>query len=256
MVPNIFHFIFGLAPDFGGKPFSLMNYLAIKSAYEINKPDRIFFYYKHLPEGVWWEEAKSYLTLEEINPPVTIYNNKLYHFAHVSDILRLQILIERGGIYLDIDTICVKPFQPLLNHEFVIGEQVVNDKLIGLCNAVMLSSKDSLFCNCWLEQYQYFRSKGKDIYWDEHSVFIPYLISQVPEIKGSFFIANFKSFHYPSFTENDTKLMFEENHEFGEAFCHHLWETFTYEKYLKTLTTASIKVQDTTYNLIARRFID
>jgi hypothetical protein len=27
MIPNILHFVFGMAPDFGGKPFSLPHYL-------------------------------------------------------------------------------------------------------------------------------------------------------------------------------------------------------------------------------------
>jgi len=38
MIPNIFHFCYGFTKDFGGKPFSLVHYLALKSAYEINRP--------------------------------------------------------------------------------------------------------------------------------------------------------------------------------------------------------------------------
>jgi hypothetical protein len=33
-MPRIAHFIFGLSPDFGNKPFSLVHYLAIRSAHD------------------------------------------------------------------------------------------------------------------------------------------------------------------------------------------------------------------------------
>ena len=49
MIPNIIHFIYGLDPSFGGKPFMLFHYLAIKSAYEVNKPDKIYFVYAYEP---------------------------------------------------------------------------------------------------------------------------------------------------------------------------------------------------------------
>ena len=54
MIPNIIHFIFGMAPDFGGIPFSMVNYLAIKSAIDINKPETVIFHYEFEPEGSWW----------------------------------------------------------------------------------------------------------------------------------------------------------------------------------------------------------
>lgn len=30
VIPNSFHFIFGLRPDFGGMPFSLVHYVCIR----------------------------------------------------------------------------------------------------------------------------------------------------------------------------------------------------------------------------------
>ena len=63
MIPNIIHFIFGMASDFGGMPFSLVNYLAIKSAIEVNKPDAVFFHYEFEPKGTWWERQNPCLRL-------------------------------------------------------------------------------------------------------------------------------------------------------------------------------------------------
>src|SRR5687767_12052334 len=55
MIPNRIHFIFGLHPDFGGKPFSFVHYLAIASAAAVNSPSEIILHHAHEPAGEWWE---------------------------------------------------------------------------------------------------------------------------------------------------------------------------------------------------------
>jgi len=128
------------------------------------------------------ERSKSLVTYVKQNPSEEIFGNKLYHVAHKADVLRLKILIEHGGIYLDLDTICKKPFTAFLNHKFVIGKQGRWRKM-GLCNAVMMSEKSSEFAKIWLDAYKTFRSKGKDEYWGEHSVKVPLdLAKQYPHL--------------------------------------------------------------------------
>lgn len=56
-IPNIIHFVFGLSPDFGGRSFSLIHYLAVKAAYECNKPEIIYLHYAHEPSGEGWDKA-------------------------------------------------------------------------------------------------------------------------------------------------------------------------------------------------------
>ena len=101
-IPNIIHFVFGLKEQ--ESEFELYRYIAIKSAYDVNKPDKIYFYYYYEPYGYWWNKVKAYITLVKIIPPTEIFGNKLHHYAHQADIIRLQKLIEHGGIYLDMDT--------------------------------------------------------------------------------------------------------------------------------------------------------
>ena len=88
MIPNVFHFIFGLSDDFGGKPFNLPHYLAIKSSIQVNNPDKVYFYYKHLPQSKWFEKIKDQIELVKVDPPNQIFNNPLYHVAHQADIIR------------------------------------------------------------------------------------------------------------------------------------------------------------------------
>jgi Glycosyltransferase sugar-binding region containing DXD motif len=273
MIPNIFHFVFGMAPDFGGKPFSLVHYLAIKSATELNKPLTVFFHYQYEPEGHWWQKAKPLLTLNRVEAPKEIFGNPLLHVAHQADVVRLQMLRETGGIYMDLDTISVKPFTHLLQHSFVIGEELGAPRMRnnwfsqiknriwkprppgvkGLCNAIMLAEKNSPFVNRWLESYHSFRSKGRDQYWSEHSVRLPMQLALAfpAEITrlGPY------HFHYPLYHAEGLKQMFAETHTFPDALAHHLWESFAWEPYMKHLTVNHILTQTTTYNLLARPFI-
>ena len=278
MIPNIFHFVFGMAPDFGGKPFSLAHYLSVKSAVELNKPSAAILHYQYEPAGEWWEKAKPLLTLNKITAPDSIMGNPLCHVAHQADVVRLRALHETGGIYLDLDTISVRPLTGLLQHTFVIGEELqparapknarqrIKQQIkswfgagsaatatTGLCNAVLMAAPDCFFINRWLETYKTFRSKGRDMYWNEHSVQMPLqLAAEYPEHLtrlGPY------AFHYPLYDAAGLQLMFEQVADFPEAYLHHLWESFSWKNYLSQLTVEKIKTEDSTYNLIARRFL-
>lgn len=277
MIPNIFHFVFGMAADFGGRPFSLSHYLAIKSAAEVNKPEAIFFHYEFEPTGEWWEKIKPLLTLNKVTAPESFMGQPLYHVAHKADVVRLQALKETGGIYLDLDTICVKPLHELLDHSFIIGQELkaeyipknwrqkikfairkkLNaegvDTVNGLCNAALLSEKDSVFVNLWLNTYSSFRSKGRDKYWNEHSVIVP--IKLAKENPGAITLLGPYAFHYPLYDQPGLQSMFEKVTDFPGAYLHHLWESFSWNDHLSRLTVKDILETDTTYNCIARRFI-
>lgn len=99
MIPNIIHFVFGLDKNFGNKPFGLTHYLAIKSAHVVNNPVKIQFFYRYEPIGEWWEKAKPFVEPIQITVPRKIFGNKLYHFAHKADVVRLLVL-GNYGVYI------------------------------------------------------------------------------------------------------------------------------------------------------------
>lgn len=275
MIPNVFHFVFGMAEDFGGKPFSFVHYLSVKSAVKLNNPEAVYFHYQYEPEGEWWEQAKPLLTLNKIKAPDSFMGKPLFHVAHKADVIRLQMLKQTGGIYLDLDTISVKPLTDLLDHSFVIGQELKpayvpknwrqrlklktgltkkpSEKATGLCNAVLLSEKNSDFVNYWLKEYKTFRSKGRDKYWNEHSVLVPERLAAL--YPTSITQLSPYAFHYPLYDAAGLRAMFEEVQEFPDAYLHHLWESFSWNDYLSKLTPERVREKDTTYNLIARRFL-
>ena len=257
-IPNIIHFVFGFKEQ--ESEFELYRYLAIKSAIDINNPEKVYFHYKHEPYGLWWEKIKPYLTLEEVEPPSEIYGNPVYHYAHQADIIRLQKLIKYGGIYLDIDTICVKSFSELLDNKFVLGIQSdkTNTQIYGLCNAVMLSEKNSEFGLKWIDEYVSFRSKGRDMYWDEHSVIIPlklaYYNSDLVTVLESNCFYNPLWYNINNYLFNNKINIDNYKKIINKNYCIHLWDTYSND-HLSKLNYNEITNNNTLYNIIARKFI-
>ena len=247
-IPNIIHFCFGLEKDFGNIPFSFVHYLAIRLAYEINKPDAIFLFYKYEPKGKWWEESKRFLTLIKVEPPNSIFGNPLCHYAHKADVVRLEILLKYGGIYLDLDVLCLKPFSPLLNYDFLMGMQGKR----GLCNAVILSVPNSEFLKIWYEAYVSFRSFGRDEYWDEHSVIVPFeLAKENPQL---IHIEDERSFFWPNWDQVEI-LLEGTGGDFTKSYCIHLAETRSWNKYLKDLTPERLKKMDNDFAGLFKNYI-
>ena len=133
-----------------------------------------------------------------------------------------------------------------------------NTFIYGLCNAVILSKPNSEFAIKWLESYNSFRSKGRDEFWDEHSVLKPLELSKIypNEIK----ILNFESFFNPLWY-NINEILFNEKYNIDEYkkiidnnYCIHLWDTYS-NKYLKTLDENTILTKNTLFNILARKFL-
>lgn len=173
MIPNIVHFNYGLAEQVDD--FLFVYYIAVLSCKTINNPDIIYFYYHYEPKGIWWEKTKLLVELIKVEIPTHIGMKPLKKIAHRSDILRLEILYKYGGIYLDIDTICVLPYTHLLTNTFVICEETTESgKKMGLCNAIMMSEPKCSFVKEWLDLYEHiFQPDG----WQEASTFLPFALS-------------------------------------------------------------------------------
>lgn len=279
MIPHIFHFIYFTPYAAPAKVFPLSYYLAIKSAINVNQPQEVIFHFDREPVGEWWEKITPFITLHKMEAPNTFMSSQIIHPAHKADIVRLLLLKETGGIYLDLDTICVKPLTCFLDSSFVIGWELKAPytpknwrqqlkfnirKQFGFikpieqesvfCNGVLLAEKNSEFVNCWINEYKTFRSKGRDKYWNEHSSVVPQrLANEHPQLIT---IVDPYSFHYPLYTKAGLKSMFEEVTTFPQSFIHHVWESFSWNDYLSKLSSEQIRKHDTTYNLIARKFLE
>lgn len=270
MIPNRFHFI-----RLGDMSLGLSHYLAIASARALNRPDAIHLHCDRELSGPYAERIRPLVRIEKVEAPAEIFGNTLHHPAHQADVLRLRILREQGGVYLDLDTINVRPLTRFLSHPAVIGKQTVifpwnwrqrikkcvlegtfsylRRPLAGLCNGVLMAEPGNPFIEAWLDSYRTFRSTGHDEYWNEHSGVISWALArQHPQ---NVHMASEWAFHYPLFDEDGLKDLFVHDLRFPRAFIHHLWEARSGEKYLRPLTEETLRTVDTTYNRIARRYL-
>jgi hypothetical protein len=245
MIPKIVHFIFGLNSDFGHRPFSLIHNIAIKSAHDVIKPDKIFLYYKYKPcNNKYWDDITHLVELVEIEPPDEIFGNPIEHFAHKTCVTRLKKLIEFGGIYLDCDTLCINSFDNLLNNKFVMAKQ--DD--VGLCNAIMLSEPNSEFANIWYNNYKTFDKSD----WDYHAVKLPKILSE----------------KYPDFiTVLETNAFFQPGPPFWKSifdsftdksndYAMHLWEIKGWNELHKFIDEDWVLSSNSTYGVYAKKYVN
>lgn len=249
MIPNILHFCFAFQPD---AEFGLLEHLAIKSASDHNRPERIYVYHHYDLTGEWWERTRPLVVPTRVDPPTEIFGRGLHHFAHRADVVRLWALLEHGGIYLDIDTLCLRSFTELRRHPCVMARQ--GDR--GLCNAVMLSEPGAHFLQVWLASYRLFRSPGRAAYWDEHSVRVPAMLARCTGMDEAIHILDEEAFFYPSWEE--MSALFESSDEalFSRSYCVHYWETLTRERWLRHVTLDSILAGQSNFDRFARRHLD
>lgn len=270
-IPNNFHFVFGLIPQ--TEPFHLMHYLCLSSCIAVNKPEKIYFHYKHLPYGKFWDMIAPKLTLMQITEASDLlsfqYHDQLvsrYQYAHEADIIRIEALLKYGGVYADMDTLFVNKI-PVHLYEWpcVMGMEKVawNEPLAqqaggSLCNALIMAEPGAAFLSVWLRQMaDYF-----DGSWSAHSTFLPYMLSRQHE--GLVHIEPKQSFFHFDWDPVGINNIFMKKAAITEGiYSIHLWahlwwspvrNEFTPYDY-RFLTADYVAYSQATYASIAKRFL-
>ncbi|KAI9353025.1 nucleotide-diphospho-sugar transferase [Zopfochytrium polystomum] len=248
-VPKIVHFVFGMKPDFGGFPFQFFNYMAIKMAHDAIKPDKIMLHYKYEPYGPYWDRVKRLVELVEIEKvPDQIFGNPVNDVAHKADVVRMQVMMKYGGIYLDSDVFAYRSFDPLLHHPMVMGKEVD----YGLCNAIMISAPNSTFIRAWYESYRTF----DDSSWNDHSVSMP--IKLAKKMPKEICALPRTHMFYPTYESNHIKFIHEEDEyifDNGYQYAYHAWNHVA-RAYLKDLSPTTIRTTNTSFTRLLRKFLD
>lgn len=254
MIPRVLHFCHGLAPDLGGMPWSLLNHVCVMSAIERIRPDKAFLYYEYEPEGAWWQQTRPHLDLVRITAPREVFGNPLLHVAHRADVVRLQVLLEQGGIYLDCDVFVHRDFDDLLGHDVVMGQEGEGKSVDGLCNAVILARPGAAFLTRWYDAYRSFRSRGQDEHWVEHSVRLPLRLMR--EHPDEITVLPPDAFHWPTWRPEELALMFGPypGREARSRYANHLWAQASL-RYTWDLTPGRVRAEDSAFHRWARPYV-
>lgn len=243
MIPNIIHFVWP-EKSFKGEPFHMVHRLAIESAIAVNKPDVVLFHCGEHPEGPEWVKIKSKVEIVPTVFPSEIFGRRICHPAHQSDIVRLRALRNIGGIYLDSDTICVRPFDrtPTEGSNCIIGQESKD----WLSNAILLAGRESAFIDLWLEAYRSFKGRR----WGYHACAIPAQLNTI--FPGLCTILPEEAFY--SVTHGLLDVLFVHDLPNHDAYAYHLYSSHSWKPILRRLTRESIMEHDTTYNRLARQY--
>ncbi|KAK3492506.1 uncharacterized protein B0T23DRAFT_143478 [Neurospora hispaniola] len=203
-IPNIVHFIYGLAnpqshPSAGH--FDFLSYLAVRAALVSLQPTILNLHYTYLSSPPSPDPGADPLSNPWIRRLAQKWPDKfrlVHHppppeeegaggsktsktqYAHLSDTLRLQILLEHGGIYLDIDVFAFRSFSPLLlspgggggggrHWDTLLGYE--GGSRWGLCNAVIVARPNATFIRRWLDTYENVDLEKEA--WNYRSVLLP-----------------------------------------------------------------------------------
>jgi Glycosyltransferase sugar-binding region containing DXD motif len=246
-IPSLYHLIrFSAKTELRTRPFGLVEYLAVRSCAEVNRPGMIRFYCDEEPWGAWWELGKSHLEVVRMRAPAATHGIVFKHPAHQTDVARLEILLEHGGIYLDLDVMCLRPFLPLQNGSVVMGEE----SGVGLCNAVILAEPDAPFLRRWLDAYAEFDADD----WNLHSVREPARLAAGHP--GEVTVLDERKFFWPMYWPGHLEAFFRKQGSgfCRESYCVHLWATLSQE-YLDEITPRTIWERESEFCLLARRFV-
>jgi len=269
-IPKQFHFVFGLKKQ--TEPFHLVHYLCIESCRVVNRPEKIYFYYCYEPRGRYWE-----LIREKIEPvrvglddfiSAFSYSDKRveqYQYAHHSDFIRLEKLLEHGGVYADMDTLFVAEIpEGLYEQPFVLGReddiicQTTGCRRRSLCNAFIISEKEAAFGEKWLEKMR----ESFDGSWSNHSTLLPQILSEKhPDL---IHIEPSRTFYKHMWTREGIEMLFKGcDTDYTGVVSMHLWSHLWWSKrrrdfsdfHAGLLTEEYFRSVDSTYTVAARRFL-
>lgn len=272
-----FHFVFGLREQ--REPFHILHYLCLASCRAVNRPDAVYFHYRHEPYGPWWDKIKPHLCLLRVPEAVAGFAPARYaesaegrlierlglSYAHEADFLRMDLLIARGGVYADMDTIFVRPYpDEWFAEDFAIGDenapcgpgQILRPTL---CNAVMFAGPASRFASAWRERM----AAAFDGSWSGHSCHEAARLWRV--MPDALRVLPREYFYRHGSTVAGLRTLLEESgREHADMYSVHLWAHLWWDAARTDFSSVHagqidenwVRTHDCTLARLARRFLD
>ena len=154
-IPKIIHLLY-----FGETEFYNFHHRCVRAMVQYMPDYDIRIYNAKEPVGnKYWDDIKSQarVSIHKIDPPVYYDGFELKHFQYKADVVRLELLYEHGGVYLDLDMLIVRPFHEVFasGHSFYISEECPNGGGNGaLINAFLAAKPKNEFIKLWLNSFK------------------------------------------------------------------------------------------------------
>lgn len=257
-IPNVIHFVWVQG---WRRQFSFIQYLTIRAALDMLRPDKIYIYNNEEPvNNEWWDKSVSLSEVEIIHVTVPRHINGKYieWEQHVADLMRLCILFERGGIYLDFDLLLIRPIGTLL--ELLKNDESESNKFILMCreadekiwNGFIAVNSHNKFLQKWIREYETkYGTNSGGCWWAGLSVETPMRICNESDLyKDCVILLNREIFlpfyHWDNVLYNDREELNQcgANEDkklkvlniFPKSYGVHLWETEAHKRNVLPLT--------------------
>jgi len=241
MIPKIIHFIYPWTEK--TRPWSLVNTLAVKTAIS-TYPDHEVIVWTNAPSSV----PLPFVTKRKCELPTHIGGAEIVWPQYVSDVMRLQILHEHGGIYMDTDIISIKPFSSPFN---CLNMSWETEASTSISNAMMQTPPNNLFVKIWLDRMP---EAMKHPTWAYGGVVLPYELALNPILKDNFVIWGHQMCCPLDLSKNwmfDPALKSQAKEMVGNAPAIHIFETF-WRDIIKDITPEWIEKNDCLFSELVR----
>ena len=250
-IPKIIHLLY-----FGETEFYNFHHRCVHSMLQYMPNYDIRIYNAKEPVGnAFWDDIKKQarVSIHKIDPPVFYDGFELKHFQYKADVVRLELLYEHGGVYLDLDMLITRPFDNVFSsgHSFYISEEQANGAGNGaLINAFLAAKPKNEFIKLWLNEFKsglrlgiwatHIRDSNKKLLQDHPHYMHKY---RIRILDGKLFMA----LHWQdtvAFIHSETIP-----YEFPpESYGTHLWETILGDVMKKNEFLKKQKMELTVYN--------
>ena len=152
-IPNIVHYVWFTYKK-KPKKFAFHHFISVLSAYKRLKPDVIYVHCDVIPGGEHWDMMTSLPTVKVVHrdPPRKIFGAEIkapVYETSDSNVARLMVVMETGGIYLDTDVIVVREMEELRKHQCVLG---LEDNY-KVCAGVIMAAPKAPFLYLWINSF-------------------------------------------------------------------------------------------------------
>ncbi len=141
-----------------GQSFSYVNYLAVKSVVSLHENSRVIVHFEEEPiDNEYWQRLTQLenvnlcpLNFQELIAKSGYEGEDFSAFEngaavnHRSDLIRYLLLLAFGGVYLDLDTLLLKPMTDLFDSDFFLAFQYYGRGTHFLNGAVLGGKASSL----------------------------------------------------------------------------------------------------------------
>jgi FkbM family methyltransferase len=255
-IPKIIHLLY-----FGETEFYNFHHRCVRAMVQYMPDYDIRIYNAKEPVGnKYWDDIKKQarVSIHKIDPPVFYDGFELKHFQYKADVVRLELLYEYGGVYLDLDMLIVRPFHDVFKsgHSFYISEERAGIR--SLINAFLAAKPKNEFIKLWLDSFKsglrlgiwahHIRDSNKQLI-DDHPHYIHKYRMKI--LDGQLFM--------PLHWQDTVAFIHSETtpYEFPrQSYGTHLWETILGDVMRKNEFLHKQKMELTVYNSNSSEFCE